>query len=332
MSQTFGQDRGTFAAMKLRNAITYSCTFLVLTCVCLSQSQPPTSVDIVDAAMRIRGIAQQAQKLTPNGIKYCRWSDGDVKIVDLDNAVSEFLLKANRIVPERIDPSKIWRVSFVATEMENELSVGVLKCALVEHHDKDAHHQFDETTAIHDQLLRARLKFADLAVNATLSFEEHNWPRLRDAAIDDARVRSLRESTIEAARDLSATLRDVEQLDHKAASANGCLTSDQPAGKLDANQFEDLFRASQSPEKYVPATAVWTAFTQLEDARLRLFVNLLACSRGSTEKKKVRDLESETLAKYADVRRLSGRLATLGLAQTEWEEQQSAENVGLREQ
>src|ERR1022692_4310827 len=92
---------------------------------CVAQATRINADDLMDSAFDMKKSAERADKLASDGSKYCGWGIASIDASDLSDAISRFLLSHGSSVPETVLASKMWRVSFVAKDLTNQLEMGL---------------------------------------------------------------------------------------------------------------------------------------------------------------------------------------------------------------
>jgi hypothetical protein len=98
--------------------------------LCLAQVSMISSDEVMDAAFDMKKASEAADKLRPDGSKYCKWGAPSLDTSDLEVAITRFLLDRGSRVPETVAASKMWHVSSVAGDIIHQLAMGSAQCDL----------------------------------------------------------------------------------------------------------------------------------------------------------------------------------------------------------
>ena len=135
---------------------------------CCAQVTKVSPEDLMDTVLDMKKAAATADKLAPDGLKYCHWGIAPIDATDLDSAVSRFLLNnGSQVVPEDISASKIWRVSLVADDLINQLEIRLQGCNLGMRLNRGIYDVAVAVKPVLSKLQEAKYKFARQAFQQT---------------------------------------------------------------------------------------------------------------------------------------------------------------------
>jgi len=286
-----------------------------------SQETEVSPEDAMDVAFEMKKAAERADELQADGAKYCGWGKARVDASDLDVAISH-LLDRGRLVPEHMSGSKMWRASFVATDLIRQLDIGGTGCALRERYSGGAHGLFGEYVSVSERLRSLTFKFDQLAARQTLWQEEANLGNLRESQQGDSGTLKVQlRSVLAAAREMMEAAKAAEKLTEESERVSGCVLGDRPTSDLKAliALIGDL---SRGPNDYLLlASNMRAANLDGEIAEMGIITALQTCAPYAAEKKKARIMAEQALGAYHRLVKSIVEFEPLIVRQAEWEEQ-----------
>lgn len=289
----------------------------------------------MDAALDMKRAAELADKLAPDGTKYCKWGISYIDASDLDVAISRFLLNHGTRVPDYVPASKMWHVSFVVNDIVHQLAVGATQCDVDVRFSDNARSVSVSASSILSKLMLARGKFDQLAYQQTQWQEESNSQNQSEAynrnLPDTGQVAPSK--VLGAARDLEQAAEGAAKVTNEAAKAKGCRHTDLKAPEVNylAKLLDYLEHTPHLPN-YVPALSMWGARYEVLDAQLVIFTTMESCTYYAIEKKQARNMATEALQAYHQLTAAIATFDSLALRQTEWEEQNAEKQPAIQEQ
>lgn len=307
---------------------------------CAAQVHKVSSEEIMDAALDMRRAAEQADKLTQPGEKYCKWGAASLDASELDTAISRFLLNHTLTVPENIAASQMWRVDVVAEGLVHQLTLGASQCAADIRHSDDAHSAFDSASSILIKMIAARLKLYNLARQQTRWQEESTSQQTRSTDAADpysgrsqGAMRAEPREVLSAAREIEESGEAAAKVTAKAANRKECLrAAPVPLSLTFLNELIAGIGHTPQLPSYILASNMWDANEEAFAARVDIFSTMEGCLVYAGERKRARDLAGEALQAYHRLRTAIATLSVLALQQTEWEEQNARKQPDIREQ
>jgi len=287
-----------------------------------AQVTKASSEDLMDAAFDMKKASLAADKLAADGFKYCRWSLAELDTSDLDVAVSRFLLNHGSQVPENLSASKMWRVSLLTRDLVNQLAMGSSMCNLRIRFSDEARRVGRAASSSLLKLMVARSKFNDLAYQQTKRQESIRGPEDKERSGEGSGKVATKEILV-AALEMKAAGEIEGMLAAKSQTTSGCLHSDptEPIDWSDLTKLIDYMNHISNSPSTIPPANMWGVALEAEVAELSIFRTLDLCTPYAAEKKKARNVATESSAAYHRLRVAITVFEALALRQTEWEEQ-----------
>jgi hypothetical protein len=285
--------------------------------------------DIMDAALDIKKAAQRADELQTDGAKYCGWGKARVDAPDLNVAISRHLLNHRSVVPDHILASKMWRVSFIATDLIEQLELGGAQCAMLLRSSSEAHSLFGEYASVEKRLQDLTFsKFTQLAARQTIGQEEANLESIRKGQQSDPETLKVQlRSIIIAAREMKEAAVAANKATQQSGMVSECLRGAEPIFALDSLSAL-IDSIEHGPTNYfLLASNMINAYLDAESAELLVDSTLQACSLYAAEKKKAAHMASEALVAHHRLRKAIVEFEPLVVQQAEWEEQVAQKQI-----
>ena len=279
--------------------------------------------DIVEAAFDVKKAAQRADELQTDGAKYCGWHKARVDASDLETAISRHLLNHGTVVPDHVLASKIWRVSFIAADLIDQLALGGAQCALLLRHSSEAHSLFGEYASVTKSLQDLTFfKFDQLASRQTVWREEANLESLRNGQQNDPETLKVQlRSVLVAAREMKESAEAANKATRESGMVSECLGGGELISEpASLNALIDSIE--RSPTNYfLLASNMSNAYIDAESAGLLVDSTLQGCSIYAAEKKKAANMVTEAIGAHHRLRKAIVEFESLVVRQAEWEEQ-----------
>ena len=312
--------------MTLRHTLTVAAALLSLgaSASFAAQASKVNSVDVMDAALDMKRAEELADKLAPDGARYCRWGISSLDASDLEVAISRFLLNHGTRVPDYVPASKMWHVSSVVDNMVHQLAVGMAQCDVDLRFSANARSVAVSASSILSKLTATREKFDLLAYQQTQWQEDGNSQNQREDYSrnlpDTGQVASSK--VLSAARDLKQASEVAAKITNDVAKTKGCRHTDvgPPEVTYLTELVEHLEHAQHLPS-YVPASNMWGVRYEVLTAQLVILTTMESCTYYASEKKQARNKATEALQAYHGLTATIAAFDSLALQQTEWEEQ-----------
>jgi hypothetical protein len=298
---------------------------------CIAQGRKVSPEQILDAAMQLKRAVESADRIEPDGVKYCKWQGQTLKSSDLSDTISRFLLSHSSQVPESIPASKMWRVSFMADDIMHQLYVGESQCSMQIRYTSEARSTHRALLARIEETANATVQFKTLAYRQTKWMEQTKVGSPSDLLTEQDRDTSLGMPHISADELLVALheLRDAtdiaQSVTAKAEATDGCMHF---GGAPDSNPsyvvklIDYLVQAPQG-KTHIPASNIWSVARDGDTEQLGISLTMSACLPFIVEKKKARKPADEAFDAYVRLSKANAQVKILALRQTEWEEQTS---------
>lgn len=322
------------------NTIKLSVVFAALATViaigreCAAQATKVNTDEAMDGVFEIRKAAEAADKLAPEGARYCKWGRVSSDTSTLDAAISRFLLNHESRVPEEFRASKMWRVGFVAEDLANQLEMGLQLCNARLRSSDGARSLAAAAKPVLLKLLDATQKFEVIAYQQTVWQSRNNEkPENIQRAFGGTRVDTGEITT--ALREVGEAWDVARKVIADADAAKECYHDSSPTEPMELKELAKLLdyttRAPRSAN-YTPAANVWLVAIEADTTELEISTTLESCTYFSGEKKKAERLASEALGAYHRLKAAITKVDLLALQQTEWEELMTQNQIVTHEQ
>ncbi len=288
-----------------------------------AQASKVNSVDVMDAALDMKRAEELADKLTPDGARYCRWGISSLDASDMEVAISRFLLNHGTHVPDYVAASKMWHVSSVADNMVHQLALGMTQCDETLRFSANARSVAVSASSILSKLTAAREKFDLLAYQQTQWEEDGNFQSQSDAYNRDVPDAGdvITSKVLSAARDLKQATDVAAKVTHDVARTKGCRHTDVGPPELTyLTKFLDYLERAPHLPSYIPASNMWLVRYEVLTAQLVILTTMESCTYYASEKKQARNEATEALQAYHDLTAALATFDSIALQQTEWEE------------
>jgi hypothetical protein len=279
--------------------------------------------DLMDVVFDMKKAAITADKLSSDGVKYCGWGVAPLDASDLDLVISRSLLNHGSIVPEEISASKMWRVSFVAEGLINQLEMGLQECALGVRLRDGARSVDVAARPVLVRFFDARFRFDRQAYQQTAWQEtKHSKPSETDEGTGAPGVDA--NSILGVLREVREAWKAANDAVVEADSTKECAHGDSPTTPDEPVELDKLIdrlsRVSHSGN-YIPAADMWLVAITTETQKLAVTVAIESCAYYAIGKKKAERAATESFHSYQRLRAALAKFDALALKQTEWEEQ-----------
>ena len=308
---------------------------LMISVPCVAEVHKVSSDDIMDAALDMKRAAELADKLAPDGARYCRWGISSLDASDLEVAISRFLLNHGTRVPDYVPASNMWHVSSVVDNMVHQLAMGMTQCDLDLRFSGNARSVAVSSSSILNKMTTAREKFDLLAYQQTQWQEESNSRSQSEAYnhsfSDTGQVMSSK--VLSAARGLEQAVEVAAKVTNVVAKTKGCRHTDVgPPEVVYLTKLLDYLEHAPHLPGYVPASNMWGVRYEALTAQLVILTTLESCTYYASEKKQARNEATEALQAYHELTATIATFDSLALQQTEWEEQNAQRQAAIQEQ
>lgn len=314
-------------------AVRTTAAAIALSILCLPAAAQVGKVspeDVMDGVLDMKRASEKADKLIPDGTKYCNWGVASLDTSDLEAAISRFLLNHGSNVPEKIPASKMWRVSLVAADIINQFAMNVSECDLRLRSSDQARAVFLSASPALEWLIKVRSKFDELAYQQTRWQEQITRAPGNDEGPDPQGSGTGEVATGEiltAAREMKLAAEAAARVTATSRKNSACLHADnegRAADLTDLTKLIDYMAAVSGSNSAVPAANMWGVSSAGDSAQVDILLTLEGCSTYAGEKKEARRAATESIQAY---HRLTEAIATfdaLALRQTEREEKDAA--------
>ena len=290
--------------------------------------------DVMDGALDLKRASEKADKLVPDGTKYCKWSTASLDTSDLEVTISRSLLNHRSNVPEKIPASKMWRVSLVVANIINQFAMNVSECDLRLRSSDQARAVFLSASPALEGLITVRSKFDELAYQQTRWQEQSTRAPGNVEEPDTQRLGNGKVATSEiltAAREMKEAAEAAGRVTTISRKNSACIHADNE-GKApdftDLTKLIDYVAAVSGSNSTVPAANMWGVSSAGDAAQVDILLTLEGCSTYAGEKKEARSAATESLQAYSRLTTAIAAFDGLALRQTEWEEASAEEIVG----
>ncbi len=317
--------------------VTFIPAVLAIGCHCVAQVNKVNTEDLMDTVWDMKKAAATADKLSPDGSKYCHWGIATLDASDLDSAVSRFLLGHGSVVPDDISASKMWHVSFVADDFINQLEMRLQLCNLGARLNRDIYNVAVAGKPMLSKLQSIKLRFAGQAYLQTV-WQELNYTRLLAPRNPDSTDDGVGAPAVDANEVLGASLEVREAWENantvatKAGATKECLqygTSDKRIEPVELNKL--VARVSHSGS-YIHAADMWVVANSVDVQKLTTQFALEACGYNALWKKKAKKVADAAADADQRLKAALARFNAIALKQTEWEEQVFQKQASIQEQ
>lgn len=271
---------------------------------CLAQVAKVNADDLMDIVFEMKKAAATADKLAPDGSKYCRWGITQLDSSDLDSAVSRFLLSRGSIVPDDISASKMWHVSLVAEDLINQLEMGLQECNLGLRLSRGAHSVAVAGKPVLWKLIDAKRRFAREAYQQT-AWQERNHGRPEEAGeglgapgVDGNGILGVSLEIREAWEGASRAMSEAE-------TTKECARTESPGKRdepVELNKLINRLSGASPSGSYIPAADMWLVGITAQTQRLAVTVALEACSYYAVGKKNAERVATALFHSYQRLR------------------------------
>jgi hypothetical protein len=327
-------------SVRVRFWVTFILAIPVIGGHCCAQVTKVNTEDLMDAALDMKKAAATADKLSPDGSKYCHWGIATLDASDLDLAVSRFLLShGSQVVPDDISASKMWHVSLVADELINQLEMRLQECNLGMRLNRDIYNVAVAGKPMLSKLQDAKNRFVRQA------FQQTEWQELSHAKLffprkPDVTDNGLSDPAVAASEILGASLEvrgaweGASKVVIEADATKECLRfgpSDKGIEPVELDKLIDRISRVRSGS-YIPAADMWLVSITTDTPKLAVRYVLEACGYNALWKKKAKKVADTAVDSDHRLKAAVAKLNALALKQTEWEEQAFQRQTMILEQ
>jgi hypothetical protein len=228
----------------------------------------------------------------------------------------------------------MWRVSFIAADLIDQLDLGGGQCALLLRHSNEAHSLFGEYASVAKRLQDLTFsKFDQLAARQTLWQEEANLESLRQGqeSAPETLKAQLRDVLV-AAREMKEAAEAANKTTQESGQVSECLGGPELIS-TPALLTSVIDSIEHSPTNYfLLASNMSNAYLDAESAEMLVDSTLVGCSVYAAEKKKARNMVTEALDAHHHLRKAIVEFGSLVVRQAEWEEQMVQKQIVPLEQ
>jgi hypothetical protein len=329
-----------FRSVRVRFGVTFILAIFAIGVDCCAQISKVNAEDLMDSVLDMKKAAAIADKLTPDGSKYCHWGVASFDASDLDSVVSRLLLSHGSVVPDEISASKMWRVSLVADDLIDQLEMRLQDCNLGMRLSPDIHSVAIAGKPVLSKLQDAKHRFARQAFQQT-EWQEWSHAKLFFPSKPDTANNRLGAPAVGVNEILGASLEvrgaweDASKVIIEATDTKECLTfgpSDKRIEAVELDKLIDRVSSVSPPGSYVPAADMWLVAITTETPRLAVQYALEACGYNALWKKKAKRVADAAVGSDHRLKAAVAKLNALALKQTEWEEQAFQKQTMIQEQ
>jgi hypothetical protein len=311
---------------RVRFWATFIPTILAIGGQCLAQVTKVNTEDLMDTVLDMKKAVATADKLAPDGSKYCHWGIAPLDATDLDSAVSRFLLNhESQVVPDDISASKMWHVSFVADDLINQFETRLQGCNLGMRLNRGIYDVAVEGKPVLSKLQNAKHRFARQAFQQT---EWQEWkyikplyPNRSYGAYDGLGAPGVETKEI---LSVSLEVRDAWESANKvvieADTTKECLRfgpSDKRIEPVELDALIDRVSSVSSFGSYIPAADMWLVAITAETPKLAVQNALAACGYYALWKKKAKKVTDAASDSDQRLKAAVAKFDALALKQTE---------------
>lgn len=315
-------------------------TLLAIGVQCRGQVVRVNASDLMDIVFDMKSAAVTADRIASDGSKYCPWGVAPLNASDLDRAVSRFLLNNGSRVPDDISASKMWRVSFVADDLINQLESGLQDCNRGMRLNRSIYDVAVAGKPVLSKLQDAKFKFVRQAYQQT-EWQEWNhvkllFPSKSDGVSDGPGAPAVDANEI---LGVSLELREAWESASKvvieADATKECLgygPSDKRNEPIELNKLIDRVSHVSRSGAYIPAADMWLVAITAETQKLAVQYSLASCGYYAIWKKKAKRVTNEASDSQQRLKVALTKFDSLALRQTEWEERVFEKQALIQEQ
>jgi hypothetical protein len=327
--------------MRVRFWATFILVLPVIGVSCCAQVTKVNTEDLMETALDMKKAAATADKLSPDGSKYCHWGIATLDASDLDSAVSRFLLsRGSQVVADDISASKMWHVSLVADDLINQLELRLQECNLGMRLNHDIYNVAVAGKPMLSKLQDAKNRFARQAFQQTQWQESSHaklfFPSTTDAADERVGTPAAQANEILAvSRGVREAWESAGKVIIEADATKECLRFGPSDKRIEPVELDKLIeRISRLPrsESYVHAADMWLVAMAAETPKLAVQYALEACAYSALWKKKAKKVADAAVDSDKRLRGAVARFSALALKQTEWEERVAQNQATIQEQ
>ncbi len=304
-------------------------TMLTLGLQCFAQVSKVNTDDLMDTVLDMKKAAATADKLVPDGSKYCHWGIATLDATDLDLAVSRFLLNRGSQVPDDISASQMWRVSFVADDLINQLETRLQECNLGMRLSRDIYNVAFAGRPMLSKLQDAKFKFARQAFQQT---EWQEWKYIKPLfpsrsygagdglGTPGAEANEILGASIEIREAWEGASKAVVE----ANKTKECLRfgpSDKRMEPVELDKLIDQVTRASRSGNYILAADMWLVAITAGTPEIAVQNALDACGYYALWKKKAKKVADAAFDSDHRLKEAVAKFEALALKQTEWEEQ-----------
>jgi hypothetical protein len=319
----------------------------ILTCAvavggrpCPAQVTKLNTEDLMDTVWDMKKAAATADKLSPDGSKYCHWGTATLDASDLDLAVFRFLLnRGSQVVIDDISASMMWHVSLVADDLINQLEFRLQECNLGMRLNRGSHDIAVASKDVLSKLRDANFKFAGQAYLQTVWQEEGNHAKLLSPnkpdptntgtpAVDTTQI-------LGASREVREAWESANKVATEADATRQCLPFGPTDKRIEPVELDKLIErvSSLAPfGSYVPASEMWLVAISANNQKLTTQFTLEACGYYALWKKKAKKVADAASDSDQRLKAAVTKFNALALRQTEWEERVFQNQATIQEQ
>jgi hypothetical protein len=315
-------------------------TLLAIGVQCRGQVVRVNTSDLMDIVSDMKSAAVTADRIASDGSKYCHWGVAPLNASDFDSAVSRFLLNNGSRVPDDISASKMWRLSFVADELINQLETGLHDCNRGMRLNRSIYDVAVAGKPVLSKLQDAKFKFVRQAYQQT-DWQEWNhvkllFPSKSDGARDGpgapaVDVNEILGASLELRKAWESASKAVIQTD----VTKECVKygpSDKRNEPIELNKLIDRVSHTSPSGAYIRAADMWLVAITAEIQKLDVQHAHESCGYYAIWKKKAKKVADETNVSEQRLKAALTEFASLALRQTEWEERVFEKQALIQEQ
>jgi hypothetical protein len=278
--------------------------------------------DVLKAAFDVRKASDVADKTDADAIEYCGSTHRAlVTSSDVEESISEYLLKSGQHVGETVLASNVWTVRNRASGVLHFVILNALECDSQAGSKRGSREVGARAMDAAANLAKARETLGHLALQLTKR-QEGESPML-DPVVRGPVKRVSSETLLKASAEMEAAAQAADSADLDAASGR----CDPSKGTLAADLQKDISDYLSAPGShapaYIPASNIWFVTRHVLAGEFHAATGAAICTLYAKRKRKALDLATRSYEAYKRLQDARERFEGLALQQTRWEEQQA---------
>jgi hypothetical protein len=290
-----------------------------------AQVQSVSPEHVLRAALDVKRVADAADKLDSDALEYCGSTHrAAITSSDVEESISEYLLKPGQLVPDTLPASNVWMVRNRISGVLHFVVLNALECATQADSRKGAREAAVRAMDIAANLGRARENLGALALQQTKWQEGEPLalaPDVGKGPIERVSSETILRASLE--MESEAQIADNAEVDVASGRCDRWKGAHLTAANLHKDISEYLFVPGGHSPIYIPASNMWFVTRYVLTGEFHAATGAAICALDAERKKKAVKLGTKAYDAYKALKSARERFEELALQQTRWEEQQA---------